>query len=535
MGLPLEVEGIQLPEKRLSMRKIKEVLRLRHELGLHQEQIARSCSIGQSTVHRYLERAEAAQLVWPLAEDWDDAKIEQLLFPVKVGFKAAASAPIDFAGIHQELVSHKYLTLQLLWEEYKQSNPAGYQYSWFCQRYRDWLKTRDLVLRQDHRAGEKLFVDHAGGTIPVIGRGTGEVEPAYVFVAVMGASSYTYVEASMHRDLPSWIGAHIRAFEFFQGCPLAVVPDNWKTAVNRACRYMPDVNVTYQEMAAHYGVAVVPARPRKPRDKAKVEAGVQVAGRWLVAALRKRQFFSVGEVNEALAELLPRLNEKPFQKRSGCRRELFATLDRPALRPLPAIPYCIGEWKTIRVNRDYHVAVNSHFYSVPYQLVGQQVEARSTSAVVELFYQGRRVASHIRGLPDEKATSINEHRPKAHLAHLEWTPTRLLEWAAEVGPFTAQLADLFQTNMPHPEMGYRACMGMRSLAKKFTPERLEAAATRAMRLGIHLYSSVRLMLEHEIDRLPLKEEVAERPAVEHDNIRGAEYFDGGPDDVESCS
>jgi hypothetical protein len=226
MGLPLKVEGIQLPEKRLSMRKIKEVLRLRHELGLHQEQIARSCSIGQSTVHRYLERAEAAQLVWPLAEDWDDAKIEQLLFPVKVGFKAAASAPIDFAGIHQELVSHKYLTLQLLWEEYKQSNPEGYQYSWFCQRYRDWLKTRDLVLRQDHRAGEKLFVDHAGGTIPVIGRGTGEMEPAYVFVAVMGASSYTYVEASMHRDLPSWIGAHIRAFEFFQGCPLAVVPDN---------------------------------------------------------------------------------------------------------------------------------------------------------------------------------------------------------------------------------------------------------------------------------------------------------------------
>jgi transposase len=276
------------------MRKIKEVLRLRHELGLYQEQIARSCSIGQSTVHRYLERAEAAQLVWPLAEDWDDAKIEQLLFPVKVGFKAAASAPIDFAGIHQELVSHKYLTLQLLWEEYKQSNPEGYQYSWFCQRYRDWLKTRDLVLRQDHRAGEKLFVDHAGGTIPVIDRGTGEVEPAYVFVAVMGASSYTYVEASMHRDLPSWIGAHMRAFEFFQGCPLAVVPDNWKTAVNRACRYMPDVNVTYQEMAAHYGVAVVPARPRKPRDKAKVEAGVQVAGRWLVAALRKRQFFSVG-------------------------------------------------------------------------------------------------------------------------------------------------------------------------------------------------------------------------------------------------
>jgi transposase len=228
------------------MRKIKEVLRLRHELGLHQEQMARSCSIGQSTVHRYLERAEAAKLVWPVPEDWDDAKIEQLLFPVKAGFKAAAHASIDFAGIHQELVSHKYLTLQLLWEEYKQSNLDGYQYSWFCQRYRDWLKTRDLVLRQDHRAGEKLFVDHAGGTIPVIDRGTGEVEPAYVFVAVMGASSYTYVEASMHRDLPSWIGAHIRAFDFFQGCPLAVVPDNWKTAVNRACRYVPEVNVTYQ-------------------------------------------------------------------------------------------------------------------------------------------------------------------------------------------------------------------------------------------------------------------------------------------------
>ena len=249
------------------MRKIKEVLRLRHELGLHQEQIARSCSIGQSTVHRYLERAEAAQLVWPLAEDWDDAKIEQLLFPVKVGFKAAASAPIDFAGIHQELVSHKYLTLQLLWEEYKLSNPEGYQYSWFCQRYRDWLKTRDLVLRQDHRAGEKLFVDHAGGTIPVIGRGTGAVEPAYVFVAVMGASSYTYVEASMHRDLPSWIGAHIRAFEFSRdaagGCARQLEDGGDRPAAT--CR----MNVTYQEMAAHYGVAVVPARPRNHRTKPK--------------------------------------------------------------------------------------------------------------------------------------------------------------------------------------------------------------------------------------------------------------------------
>ena len=515
-----------MPEPRLSMKKIKEVLRLR-SLGLHQHQIARSCSIGQSTVHHYLKRAAAAGINWPLAAEIDEVELERRLFPLPLAPAERANLPpLDFVGLHRELTTHKHVTLQLLWEEYHQAHPEGYRYSWFCQLYRDWLDQQDIVLRQQHRAGEKLFVDHAGDTIALTHPQTGEVLPAYLFVAVLGASNYIYAEATLNRDLPNWIGSHVRAFEFFGACPEIVVPDNWKTGVSRACRYEPDLNQTYAEMARHYGVAIIPARPAKPRDKAKVEQGVLLAERWIIAALRHRTFFDLGSLNQAIVELRDRLNHRPFKKREGCRWDLFCQLDRPALRPLPAQPYCFGDWKTLRVNIDYHVELERHYYSVPYQLIGQQVDARWTAATVEIFHRSLRVASHARSTVPYQATTQDGHRPKSHRAHLEWTPSRMIEWAATTGPATAKLVETILASKPHPEAGYRSCLGVIRLGKTYSLQRLEAAARRALHLRACSYPSIKSILACGLDRQPLPQEAAPSgPPIQHPNIRGAGYFD----------
>lgn len=515
-----------MPEPRLSMKKIKEVLRLR-SLGLHQHQIARSCSIGQSTVHHYLKRAAVAGINWPLAAEIDEVELERRLFPLPLAPAERANLPpLDFVGLHRELTTHKHVTLQLLWEEYHQAHPEGYRYSWFCQLYRDWLDQQDIVLRQQHRAGEKLFVDHAGDTIALTHPQTGEVLPAYLFVAVLGASNYIYAEATLNRDLPNWIGSHVRAFEFFGACPEIVVPDNWKTGVSRACRYEPDLNQTYAEMARHYGVAIIPARPAKPRDKAKVEQGVLLAERWIIAALRHRTFFDLGSLNQAIVELRDRLNHRPFKKREGCRWDLFCQLDRPALRPLPAQPYCFGDWKTLRVNIDYHVELERHYYSVPYQLIGQQVDARWTAATVEIFHRGLRVASHARSTVPYEATTQDGHRPKSHRAHLEWTPSRMIEWAATTGPATAKLVETILASKPHPEAGYRSCLGVIRLGKTYSLQRLEAAARRALHLRACSYPSIKSILACGLDRQPLPQEAApSAPPIQHPNIRGAGYFD----------
>ncbi len=507
------------------MRKIKEVLRLR-SLGLNQHQMARSCAIAQSTVHKYVKAAEAAGLGWPLPADWDDCQLEEALFPARPERQASSGQALpDFAAIHQELQGHKHLTLQLVWEEYRQVHPDGYGYSRFCDLYRQWLRRQDVVLRQVYRAGEKVFVDWAGETIPVHDPHTGEVRPASIFVAVLGASSYTFAAAMSSQQLPYWLGAHVEAFEFFGGAPEMVVPDNTKTGVTKPCRYEPDLNPSYQEMAAHYGVAVVPARPYKPRDKAKVESGVLVVERWIVAALRKRKFFSLAELNRAIAERLERLNQRPFRKREGTRASLFAALDRPALQPLPIERYQFGAWQTARVNIDYHIEVDRHYYSVPYPLTGQTVEVRLTDATVEIFHRGVRVASHARSQQPYQATTAHQHRPKSHQKHLEWTPSRLIEWARTVGPSTAGLFEQILASKPHPEMGYRSCLGILRLAKQYSMARLEAAAHRALHWRACSYQSVKSMLERQLDRMPPEEAPAPRTPLEHDNLRGAGYFD----------
>jgi transposase len=515
------------------MRKTKEILRLRFELGLGQRQIARSCSIAQSSVYECLKRAEAAGVTWPLPEGWDDHKLEAALYgdPPRRVYEGRRTAP-DFATIHQELQSNRNLTLQLLWAEYRQQNPEGYRYSRFCELYKRWRKKLDVVLRQQHNAGEKLFVDYAGATIPVQNPQTGEVREAAIFVAVLGASSYTFAEATSSQQLHCWIGSHMRAFEFFGGTTKLVIPDNCRTGVIKACRYEPDLNRTYHEMAQHYGVAIMPARPYRPRDKAKAESGVQIVQRWIVAALRHQRFFSMEELNGAIRELLEKLNNRPFRKRSGSRASLFAELDRPALQPLPSERYEFGEWATARVNIDYHVEFDRHYYSVPYTLTGKLVEVKATMNTVEIFHQGQRVASHARSRQAYKASSVMEHRPKSHQAHLEWTPSRLVNWAQSVGPATAKLVEIILASKPHPEMGYRSCLGIMRLSQKYSLKRVEAAAERAVLTGACSYKSLKSILERSLDSQPLATNPSP-PAVEHDNIRGPHYFDPpNPDTIQ---
>ena len=509
------------------MRKIKEVLRL-HSLGLAQRQIARSCSLGQSTVSEYLKAAETARLPWLEVAGWDDARLAAVLLPRPASRARPSRQPEpDYGSIHTELQQHKHLTLQLVWEEYRVQNPDGYRYSRFCELYQRWRRKQEVVLRQEHRAGEKLFVDYAGQTVPVRNPATGEIREAQLFVAVLGASNYTYAEASWTQGLGDWMGSHIRAFEFFDGVTEIVVPDNLKSGVTKACRYEPGVNLTYEEMAHHYGVAVVPARPRKPRDKAKVEAGVLLVERWILAALRKRSFFSLGEVNEAIAELLARLNERPFRKRDGSRQTLYETLDRPALKPLPAERYQYGEWKRARVNIDYHVECDHHWYSVPYALTQQEVEIRATASTVEVFHKGIRVASHARSHAPHRHTTIHAHRPKSHQRYLEWTPSRIVEWSGKIGPATAQVVDRILASNRHPEQGFRSCLGVIRLGNKYPHARVEAAARRAVALQVCSYQSLKAILENHLDGQAPDPATDPQPPIDHPNLRGPDYYDSG--------
>jgi transposase len=505
------------------MRKIKEVLRLKWEGRLSNRQIARSCAIARPTVAEYLRRAEAAGLSWPLPVELDEGRLERLLFPSPSSVSAEQRPVPDWAGVHQEL-KRKGVTLFLLWQEYKAAHPQGHQYSWFCEQYRAWADKIDLVMRQEHRAGEKLFVDYAGQTVPVQDPVSGSIRQAQIFVAVLGASSYTYAEATWTQGLADWIGSHVRALSFFGGVPEIIVPDNLKSGITQAHRYEPELNPTYQEMAAHYGVAVVPARVRKPRDKAKVESGVLLVERWVLARLRHHTFFSLAELNTAIRELLADLNCRPFKKLPGSRQHLFDSLERPALRPLPALPYEYAEWKKARVNIDYHVEVEGHYYSVPYQLVRQQLDVRLTANCVECFYKGQRVSSHRRSSLKGRHTTLTEHMPKAHQHYLDWTPERLVRWAQTTGPATAQVVATILASRPHPQQGFRSCLGIMRLGKTYGADRLEATCQRALALEACAYKSLESILKNGLDRHPLPARQVSPPVIHHPNIRGPEYY-----------
>jgi transposase len=512
-----------LSTERLSMRMLREVLRLYLALGASQRAIARSCDVSPSTVNGYVGRARLAKLSWPLPPELDDdAVLTRLLFPDEHRPQLNRPEP-DWAWVHLEL-RKKNVTKQLLWEEYKSEQPNGYQYSQFCERYARWAATVTVSMRQVHRAGEKTFLDFSGDGIDIVDPRTGECTVAKLFVAVLGASNLTYVEPVLSEDLPTWVGCHVRALEFFGGTSEIWVPDNLASGVKKANRYEPDINPTYAELARHYGAAVIPTRVRKPKDKAKVEQGVLLAERWILAALRNRTFFSLEELREAVKPLVEKLNHRPLRKLKKSRRQLFEELERGALMPLPARAYEFARWARPRVQINYHVEFDDHFYSVPYQLVGKQLDLRATDATLELFLAGRRIDSYPRSYEKGGSTTRTEHMPKAHQAQVEWTPVRLVNWAKKTGPATAALVEEIMRRRVHPPQGFNACLGILHLSRDYEPERIEAACARALRLRACTYKSVKAILRNNLEGQELPEAPEQRSLPLHGNIRGPGYY-----------
>lgn len=508
-----------MPRPHTTMRKVREILRLRWEEHLSLRDVARSVAMPHATVALYEKRALDAGLSWPLK--LDDEALEHLLFAPS-GPAPSREQP-DFAHLQREL-RHKGVTLQLLWDEYREAHPDGYGYSQFCQLYRTWRRHLDVVMRQDHKAGEKLFVDFPGLTIPIYDEATLAVSyRAELFVAVLGASNYIYAEALRSQELEHWVNAHAHCFSFLGGVPAMVVSDNLKSAVTKASRYEPDLNATYQEMAAHYGTAIIPARPYRPRDKAKVEVGVLIVERWIMARLRKERFTNLGDLNEAIGALVEVANLKPFKKLEGSRASVFADIDRPALRALPESPYEFASWRRAKVNIDYHVEVERHYYSVPYRLARDVVEVRLTATTVEVFAKNHRVAAHLRRYDKGRHSTHAAHMPDSHRRYLEWTPGRIVAWAQKNGPSTGAFIDELLTSRPHPEQGFRSALGVMGLAKKYGPQRLEAACERALLLRSFSYSSVASMLKHGLDQRPLSAGSTRAHPV-HRNIRGPNYY-----------
>jgi len=477
-------------------------------------------------VSDYLARLKNAGLDGPQVEELSAEELEGRLFKRSEYRSRDPARPLpDFAKIHQDL-RKKGVTLNLLWQEYIQVHPDGYRYSQFCERYRRWNKTIDVTMRQVHRAGEKLFVDYAGMTMPVTDPCTGQKRAVQIFVAALGASQYIYAEATRTQQLPDWTASHVRTFEYLGGVTEVVVPDNLKSGVSKACRYEPDLNPTYADLAAHYDVAVIPARPHKAKDKAKVESAVQIVEREILARLRDRTFFCLGELNRAINELLGKVNDRPFQKLDASRRQLFEKLDKPALKPLPKRRYEYARFLQPKVNIDYHIEVLGHYYSVPFNLSGRPVDVRLTARVVEVLHRGRRVASHLRDDRKGHYTTDPSHMPKAHRKHAEWTPSRLIQWAGKIGPHCAQAAERIIRRRQHPEQGYRACLGIMRLSKGYRPGRVEAACRRALALDVCSYRSIASILKSGKDSEPLPGDGAELMSCDHhhSNVRGKAYY-----------
>ncbi|MFZ3324268.1 MAG: IS21 family transposase [Usitatibacter sp.] len=492
-------------------------------LGRSHREIARSVGVSGGTVATASSRARGVGLDWSAIAALTDEALEERVYGPRGGGRSDRPMP-DPAYLHVEL-RKTGVTLQLLHLEYLERHPNGYRYTKFCGVYAEWLARRGPSMRQTHEAGDKLFVDYSGKKPRIVDRRTGEVIEVELFVAVLGATNYTYAEATYTQRIADWIGAHVRAFAHFGGVTRLIVPDQLRTGVTAPCRYEPGLQRTYEELAQHYTTAILPARPGSPRDKAKVEAGVLVAQRWILARLRNQTFFSLAELNERIAALLVDLNDRRMRLYGASRRELFERLERATLRPLPAEPFEYGEWKEVRVNIDYHVEVDHHFYSVPHELIHEKLEARWTQTTVEILRGTERITSHARSHVRGKHTTKPEHMPASHQKHLEWSPSRIIRWGASVGASTAALLERILASRQHPEHGYRSCLGILRLSKKYGHERLERACGRALRVNALSYKHVESTLRHGLDHEHLDDEAKPaRPGVVHENIRGRGYY-----------
>ena len=505
------------------MRKIREVLRLRLEAGLSIRQISQSTKASVGAIQKLLAQAAKLGLGWPLPDDLDDAGLARLFYPQADPRTSTDHHMPDWESVHREN-QRPDMTLRLLWEEYAARYPnSSYSYSQYCEHYRRWRGQLKRSMRQIHKAGEKCFIDYAGQTVPIVDPATGEFYPAQIFVAVLGASSYTFAEATRSQSLPDWLESHVRAFEFFGGVPELLIPDNLRSAVSKACRYDPEINPSYQQLADHYRVAVMPARPYKPKDKSKAEVAVQIVERWILARLRNYTFFSLANLNQVIPELLDELNTRLMKHLGRSRRELFEMLDQPALQPLPEQPYEFAIWKKARVNIDYHVEFEKHYYSVPHTLIREEVYIRATESTIEVFFKNRRVASHRRTNSPGRHTTVAEHMPLSHQKYQEWSPDRFIRWAQTIGPHTAQLVQALLASRKHPQQAYRSCLGILRLAKRYGEDRLEAACRRALPAGIHSYKGVKNILDAKLDQVEPEEAPTAVPS-DHENIRGQTYY-----------
>jgi transposase len=508
---------------RLPMRKAREILRQKLQCGLSHRQVAQSVGVGAGSVGDVMSRAKIAQLDWAKVQALSEDALQQALYGPRSPATGVRPMP-DFALLHTEL-RRPGVTLALLHLEYLEKHPDGYRYTAFCGRYNAWCERQSPVMRQTHVAGEKLFVDYSGDRPHIADPNTGEVHAVELFVAVLGASNLTFAEATRTQTVADWTASHVRAFAYLGGVPRAVVPDQLKSGVSSSCRYEPGVQRTYDELAEHYGTTVLPARPAHPRDKAKVEAGVLIAQRWILARLRHHTFFSLDELNARIAELVEDLNARTMRVYRESRRQLFERIERAALLPLPATRFTYGAWKLrVTVNVDYHVEYEGHYYSAPHTLLREKLDVRATSTTIELFQRGERIASHPRSYVRGKHTTTTSHMPKAHQKHLEWTPSRIVSWANTIGPSTAKLCDSILNERRHPEQGYRSCLGILRLGKKFGPQRLESACTRALAAGARSYRHVESILSHGLDQIEPVERPAEQPPRKHENVRGPGYY-----------
>ena len=512
-----------MPTERLSMRKIKEILYLKWVQQRRHRHIGRALEVSIGVVSEVLKRAAAKGLDWAKVETMAESVLEVALY----GDRAKKQrVPLPEPALLQEELRKPGVTRALLYEEYLAAHPQGYSYSEYCRAFARWRKTQNVTMHQEHRAGEKMFTDFSGKKPAWVDPRTGEIHTAELFVAVLGASNYTYAEAVATQKVEHWIAAHTRAVEFFAGVTKLVVPDQLKSGVTRACAYEPGIQRTYQEWAHHYGTLILPARPRRPRDKAKVEVAVQVVQRWVLARLRHFTFFSLADLNEAIAYLLVELNARTMRRYGASRRALYERLDAPHLKALPERRFECARWKKVKVNINYHVEVDKHFYSVPYQLVHQELEARVSVGCVEIYgLNNKRITAHVRSLVIGHYTTKPEHMPRSHRAQAEWTPERMIHWAAKHGPYTRMVVENILGRAEHPEHGFRSCMGIQRLAKQYGSERLEDAAVRGVSLKVFSYRYLANVLKNNIDRLPPKQPSPTEPIPAHENLRGEDYYE----------
>lgn len=511
-------------KKGLTMEDIRDILHMKLQCGLGIREIGRTLKRSHSTISECVNAAEEAGLTPEIIRQLSDEELITLLRPKNQITRRDSQRTLPDCEYIQKELRKKHVTLSLLWQEYKEEHgEAGYQLTQFCKYYRRWLKKQPLSMRQSHKSGEKLFVDYAGTTIPITDRKTGGIKHAQIFIGVLGASNYTFVEATLDQSLRSWINSHIHAFEFFGGVPHCIVPDNLKAGVIKASFYEPTINRTYQSLAEHYDTAILPTRVCKPKDKAKVEGGVLIISRWIIAALRNRTFYSLEELNDAIALLREKLNHKKMQKRKESRHELFFSEEKESLKLLPEERFVYAEWKKARASIDYHVEYDKHYYSVPYKLRGELLQVKATTQRIEIFYNFKKIATHMRSFIPHRHTTIKDHMPDAHRSISEWSPSRMINWGSAIGPCTKQVIEIMLNKRRYPEQNYRACLGILRLAKRYSDQRLERACQRACEFGSYSRRSIQSILTCNLDGKPTHP--TEHPySINHTNIRGAHYF-----------